>query len=594
MVHVAQTIILFAVLIWGGGTALAQVFNLRGNIDLNFGQTNVETDTSTTRSPSFLHRYNLGTFGSLGDARLGGYDANISYQEDIGKTDGVRTRDTDILDYRIGFNLLPRKTPVTFFAQRITRDNEVEPSTSRNRLDTYSLTWDLPLRRLPHLRMNLFQTDSKTTPSTTGLSRTQAASLEADQRFEATSVFARYQYSEQKSGVTPTTSAHNVNFNSESRLSPSLTLNTHGNYSNRSATLGVLNPQLSTFQQRSAGASLIHQPSLALNNRFTYDYFKDPFERHIFQGSSNYRATEKLDLLGSYRFLRFGLETALTHSHLATLGTTYRPILGVTTGLNLTATHTAVNAQTDTRTLSQNYNYFANYLRTFERIILNTGYNASYIRSTAEPGDLSSSLLNTLTLGVNNARPRIVSLGGTYIYNNTYTKRQSPSRSDALDQHTFRATAQSNYLRNLLLRGDLLTLTGSANYTLFETEETGTERAINSNETITYDTLRGITLSTGHSYEDTGGEATERHLLFGHFQWITFLLRNLHLTTSARESIELFPVAENITTFEGRAGLLYQLGRVSINADYTFTQQDQGDSRFRTQTFFVRASRPLF
>ncbi|HLB03164.1 MAG TPA: hypothetical protein VJM77_08540 [Nitrospiria bacterium] len=574
------------------GDAEARPLNLRGSIDLNYGWTTLETTTAQTTTRSFLHRYSLGSFGDLWDPRLGTYDADVSYQGDTGKTDGVKNRDSDTLDYRLGISLLPRKSPLTLFAQRITRENDLPPSTSRNTLDTYSLAWDLPLRRLPALRFNLFQTDSRTIPSTIGTTRTRAASVDASQRFVDTSIFTRYQYSEQKSGISPTTTAHNVNLNGETRLSPTTILNVRGNYSNRSATLGVVNPQLSTFQQRSAGALLIHQPSLTLNNRASYDYFRDPFERHIFQGNSNYRATEKLTLSGSYRYFRFTLPAALTQSHFATFGTQYRPLLGVSTGLNLSYSLTDVNAVTDAQVFSQNYNYFINYFKTLERIILNTGYSGNYIRTSTDPGIRSTDVINTLTLGVNNASPRYVSLGSSYSYSNIY-RNQSPGEDHSRDQHSLNLTAQSSYLRDLLLRGDLLSLSGSANYTLFDIDS-GTEASVRTDETIIYDTLRGIILSSGHNYENVGTEISERNVVFSQVQVVAFLMRNLHLTASARETFQLYTKTDDITLFEGRSNLLYQLGRITISLEYTFTQQDQETSEFKSQSFFVRASRPLF
>jgi hypothetical protein len=574
------------------GDAEARFVNLRGGINLNYGQTTVDAVIDDTTTRSFLHRYNMGSFGSLWDPRFGNYDVDVSYQEDIGQTDGTKNRDTDTIDYRLSVSLLPRRTPLTIFAQRIRRENELAASPSRNTLDTYSLSWDLPFRRLPSLRFNLFQIDSETKPSPGTTLRTRTASMDASQRYLNTSFFTRYQYSEQKSGISPTTRAHTVNLNSETLLTPAMVLNLRGNYSNRSATLGVVNPQLSTFQQRSAGATLIHQPSLDLSSRVSYDYFRDPFERHIFQGSTNYRVTEKLDLSGSYRLLRFILASALTQSHFVTLSTNYRPLLGLSTGFNLSYSLTDVNAATDSNVFSQTYNYFISYFKTLERIILNTGYSGSYIRTVIDPGALSTDVINTITLGVNNANPRYVSLGATYSYNNTF-RDQSPGDADFLDQHSLSLTAQSSYLRNLLLGGDLLSLSGSANYTLFDVNG-GSDASVRTNETATYDTQRNIIFSTGHSYENVGTDITERNLVFTQFQWITFLRRNLHLTASARETWQIFTQTNDITLFEGRANLLYQLGRITVNLEYTFTRQDQADSDFSSQSVFIRASRPLF
>ncbi|MGH7274002.1 MAG: hypothetical protein ACREIQ_06090, partial [Nitrospiria bacterium] len=201
------------------GNAEAGPLSLSGGVDLNYGQTTLDTSTGHTTARNFLHHYSLGALGDLWDPRLGTYNAGISYQENIVKTNGVKNLDTDTLDYLLSISLLPRKTPLTLFAQRITRENDLPSSSSRNTLDTYSLTWDLPLRRIPALRFSLFQTDSKNTPSSTGTTRTRAASVDASQRFADTSIFARYQYSEQKSGISPTTTANNVNINGETRLS---------------------------------------------------------------------------------------------------------------------------------------------------------------------------------------------------------------------------------------------------------------------------------------------------------------------------------------------------------------------------------------
>jgi hypothetical protein len=570
-----------------------QPINLRGNIDLNYGQTNLETLTGTTRSPSFFQRYALGSFGYMGDPGLGSYDADVSYQEDLGKTNGVETRDQDTLDYRLSFSMLPRKAPLTLFAQRITRDNEVDPFTSRNRLDSYNITWDLPLERIPHLRFNLFQADSKTTSSLfTDKARTQTASVDASDQLGNTSLFTRYQYAILKGNGISKTTSHIVNFNSESRLSPSLTLNARGNYSNQVATLGVVNPGLSSFQQRTAGASLIHQPSLALNSRASYDYFRDPFERHILQASSNYRATEKMDLFGSYRLFRFDTISSLTNSHFANFGTNYRPWLGVSGGLNLSYNLTGVNATTDTSVFSQTYNYFLNYFKTLERIILNTGYSGSYIRTTISPGPLSSNLINTVTLGANNANPRYLSLGGSYSFSNI-NQTQNPGNDLSQNQHIFNVTGQSNYLRNLVLRGDFLSIGAFANYSIFDVDS-GSESSLQTSETVTYDTLRGVILSSGHNYQNVGIDITERNEVFGQIQWVTFLIRNLYLTASARETYQLYTQTTDITLFEGHANILYQLGRISFSLEYTYTHQNQADLDFKSQSIFVRANRPLF
>lgn len=576
-----------------GGVAEAQLTNLRGGIDLNYNMTASDSSSSETDSWSFVQRYSVGSYGNLWDPRMGSYDADVAFQDDRGNTDGTRSRDQDIQDYRFSLNLLPRRTPLNFFAQRITRDDDLDPG-SRNRLDTLSLAWDLPLRRLPSLRFNLFQTESETTPSAIGTVRTRTASMDLSEQIRQTSLSSRYQYSEQQTAVTDRTRTHTVNMNSESRINPSTTLNLRGNYSNRAATLGVVNPGISTFQQRTAGATLIHKPGRDLTNRLTYDFVKDPFERHTFRGNTNYRMTEKLDLSGSYSYFRFDLDSAFTQTHTLNTGLNYRPILGLSSGLNFSYNATDINAQTDSGVSSESYNMFVNYNKTLERIGFNTGYNSSVFRTDSDPGGRSFDAINTVSLRVNNARPVYASWNGAYSFSNVY--RDEGSAGDrGLNEHNFSAGAQSSYLRSLLLRGDLLSASASASYILYDVDTGGRDTAVQVNETVTYDTTRGAVLSTGHNYENIGASVNERNVVFVQLQVVRSLLRNLHLTASARESFQLYvDRAEDIEKFEGRTNLVYQLGRVNLSADYSFTHESQEFTNFRSHAFFVRASRPLF
>jgi len=136
-------------------------------------------------------------------------------------------------------------------------------------------------------------------------------------------------------------------------------------------------------------------------------------------------------------------------------------------------------------------------------------------------------------------------------------------------------------------------MSGLANNILFDIDS-GTEASVLTSETVTYDTLRGVIFSSGHNYENVGTDITERNVVFSQIQWVTFLMRNIYFTAIARETFQLYTQTNDITLFEGHSNILYQLGKISFSFEYTFTQQNQADSNFKTQSFFVRANRPLF
>ena len=592
MLIVRLIAVLILILTLFPGSARAQALNLRGGIDVTYGQNQLVTESAQTDSWSLLHRYNLGTSGVIWDPRMGIYNADISFQEDLGKTEGTSNRDQDILDYRVSVNLLPRRTPLTLLAQRVTRDNKLLLSNSSNQLETYSLTLDLPLKKFPHLRFNLFQTNSTTLPSDFETVQTRTASVEVNHRFSETHLFSRYQYSERESAITPRSSAHNIKVNSESRLDPATTLHIQGNYSSQATTLGTVNPLLSTFQQRNAGISLFHQPSLELTSRLSYDYFRDPFERHLLRGSTRYRVSQKMDLSGSYRYLRFNLSPAISQSHLANVSLNYRPILGMSTGANMLFVTTDVKSESNIRVDSQNYSAFVNYFKRYDRVTLNTGYHGSIFRTVPDPGERTMDFINTLRFGITNSDTRWASLGGSYYYSYIYRLKGSDEK-ERINQHSFNLHAQSSGIRNLMLRGDMLSVNAKATFVYFDVVD-GTDRSVQTSEAVTYDTLRGIVFSTGHQYDDMATSTRERHMLFGKAQWVTFLRRNLHLTASAKESVQMYDQRENVVLFEGHASLIYTLGRVTFSLNYHYTDQYQDETKFATQSFFVRASRTLF
>ena len=68
-------------------------------------------------------RVNLRFQGDLADPRLATYFVNTTLLAEFVHAEGVETdRETVIQDYSLGVTLLPRRTPLSLYAQRITRE----------------------------------------------------------------------------------------------------------------------------------------------------------------------------------------------------------------------------------------------------------------------------------------------------------------------------------------------------------------------------------------------------------------------------------------------------------------------------------------
>jgi hypothetical protein len=325
------------------GVAEARAINLHGVADLTYRWSRIDqrvggADLTPSTTTGLLQHYQLGSTGDLLHPNLGSYTANASLIDDTARTNGVDSQDLRVTDYYLSVNLLPRSTPVNFYAQRINQFNELNDPGSTSITTTYSLTWDIPLHRLPRLRVNLFQSELQVDSElVSSLQRTRAAALDVDGQAGATRYFARYQltrFEGESQGASQGSTSHTISASAETRFTPALSAAARVNYSSSVQTLGVVTPGLGTLQQRSAGASVYYRPSLQTTLSASYDFYKDPFERHLFATTANLRPLQELDVAAGYRFFRFDVQDALTTSHYAFTSANYRPMLGLSTTLS--------------------------------------------------------------------------------------------------------------------------------------------------------------------------------------------------------------------------------------------------------------------
>jgi hypothetical protein len=559
------------------------------------------TDLPPAQTSGVQQHYQLGSSGSMYHPNLGSYTANVSLVNDVGRVNDDKTQDLTVKDFYLSFNFLPRQTPLSLYAQRTTQDNDAfRPDTygpvSTN--TTYNLTWDFPLRRLPRLRLNLSQTDIQTdsrlaSVSTSSGQTTRAAALDADGQAGTTRYFARYQVSELTGNFADTTS-QTITASTDTRFTPALSAATRVNYSSNVSTLGVITPGLGTLQQRSAGASVFYRPSLQTSLSGTYDYYKDPFVRHLAMASAALRPLQELDISAGYRLARFDVPDALTTSHYAYASANYRPFLGLSTNATASIGLTEVTGATNVRSLYQNFGYGATYLKTLTLVIYRLGYQGNYSENHLDTATgTSRDLTNVFSAGLSNTQTRLVAVSGDYALSLVRHRTAGAESTDQID-HRVQVTANSSAPQNLFLTGDFMVLTGLASYALTQYRSFSNHLLLLS-VTDTYETSRGVAATVGYTYEQQSQlEYDNKSTSFIQLRWISYIVRNGSLDMTATQSWERYAGnQQDVARSEGGALFSYYVGKVSLSADYRLTLETRETDRQLNQTAFARVARPF-
>jgi hypothetical protein len=586
------------------GVAEARAINLHGVADLTYRWSRIDqrvggADLTPSTTTGLLQHYQLGSTGDLLHPNLGSYTANASLIDDTARTNGVDSQDLRVTDYYLSVNLLPRSTPVNFYAQRINQFNELNDPGSTSITTTYSLTWDIPLHRLPRLRVNLFQSELQVDSElVSSLQRTRAAALDVDGQAGATRYFARYQltrFEGESQGASQGSTSHTISASAETRFTPALSAAARVNYSSSVQTLGVVTPGLGTLQQRSAGASVYYRPSLQTTLSASYDFYKDPFERHLFATTANLRPLQELDVAAGYRFFRFDVQDALTTSHYAFTSANYRPMLGLSTTLSASVGTTDVRGGTvDVTSYYQSYGYGANYLKTLTLVTYRLGYQGGYSVNRITTGTgTSRDLTHVFMAGVSNTQTRLVALSADYTYT-LVTHRTSGAEASDQRSHHLQVAASSSAPRDLFLSGDFLVLTALSSYTLSSYRDQ-TDHLFLFSTTDTYETGRGVAATVGYAYEQQSQFAYDhKSTSFVQIRWILAVMRNGSLDLNAKQSWERYDRSQpDVDRSEGGGMFSYQIGRISLSADYRLTYEVRTNDHLLGQAAFFRAARPF-
>ncbi len=593
-----------------------RIINLGGSLDFSYGHIRTTQNARRDETSFIQQRYNLHNFGEIFDPRIGTFLVNGTFLTQDSKTkQSSLDQNFEFHDYSFALNLLPYISPFSLYYQRVNRanDNQVAVNnqiTIRDRVTTIGGNWSLSVPRLPRLSLSYNQSELESTDDSTRLpnSLSRFFNLESSGRVRETTLIARYQFNTTdvarlSSGVQKV-QGNAFNLTTESRLSSKLFLNTYSRLANR----GGGNATGVTFaQERGLGASVFYTPSVLWDTHARIDYSETPggtnatdLKRFTTFWSGSYRPTNELDMVLSARYFQFDVNDARTTSPYLDYHVNYRPFFGFSTGYGSSIGNTMTSGSgSEVDTLFHRHRTFVNYSRSLEILRYTSSYALSYgVSDTKQKGpgspsdERSTDLMNTLSLGVENTRIRIVHVALAYTFN--HVERRSRTVQDLEDQrsHVIQVNADSSYFRGIFLEEDRLQLQSTASLTHIDGfGPSGVTLLLDGRGTYYF--LGGGTASLGWTHQDyPGGFFLETDVFSEEVRWTSWY-GNATVTLGIRGSQTRGPDGRSLDrdTLASTSTLAYRIGKFRFNLDHQWSTDRSSGVEYGSQSIFARASR---
>jgi hypothetical protein len=589
----------------GEGTPL----NLGGSLDLSYGKLRSNQEGAVVETSAFQQRYNVRSFGDLIDPRIGGYTAGFTFmKEDVSSNTSADDRNFKLEDYSLAVNLFPRLSPLSLYAQQVVSDNS-SGVVSKNRLTTYGANWSLSVPRFPRFALSLNRSELKS-DDRLRLPDTVSTFVNADTNFQTgnTNWMTRYQFNQtdvaRGNGSADSFNSHAVNLNTTSQLTPRLVLSTFSRYATQGGSSAT---GLSFFPERGIGASLFWNPSTLWDTNLRYEISEIPdtvrFKRQLGFANVNIHPNQRTDLLASVRYFTFSTGPVTTDAPFFDLNLSWRPFFGLTTGVGTSFgySHTTGGAA-EIESYFQRYRLYSNYSKTLTLIRYNASYSASYgvnrVRQGAagNPQDVGEDLMNTLSLGVENTRIRIVHVAGSVTLNdiersvNAYTLTEPNQDQRSL---VYQLSADSNYFRDLWMKGDSLQLVGMTSFTQISGFGAAGSSWVADGRATYY--IRAVMASVNYTHQDfPDGFYTDSDRISEEVQWTaswTFVTLLVNLRDSHQWGQGDSLLTRDVR--EGTVNLSGQIGQLFAGLDYRVSNDSAAGVRFLNQSLFLRVSRPF-
>ncbi len=501
----------------------------------------------------------------------------------------------EVLDLNSSVNLFPRLFPLSLYYQRVESKNETNVL-DKNTRSTYGLNWIFPLRNLPTFRLNMQQSDLDS--GTASDSTTRYINLSADGRYRGLNLRTGAQYTEvEVEGSTSHDSySLNVNMDGPINLSETMTMNAFATYANRGGTPvgGVGN-----FQERGAGLSLFHRPSLRFNWNASYSFYDTPanvkFQRHILTGALNWRPSGNFDFGANTRFLRFQIDQVEINSVFLNGHGSWRPFFG----LNISQTLSGGITDTKGGGSQSDIIYFrptlvVSYFQSFLELVRWTstvtsgpGLNWTDSGSATRNWDFPLNFSTTW----DNLDTRYVYVALTYLYSYLRAGEDDIVTTNRRD-HRVQLSANTRYFRNLLTRGDNLVFEFLTNYTIRTAGEPEEQKYLTDLQ-ATYYLARGFSFRNGYIHQDSSGNQEVSDSVFGEVRWNTVVFRSVSVVSSARQTWQFNKFAGDQETLTGNANLGYQIGRLSLNVQYAVSRSKYETKEYWSHSVQFSAVRPF-
>ncbi len=615
--------ILFLLFLTQASWAEARFINLSGSLDLSYGETKTEQNSTmgdpiTDETSYFTQRYNLRNFGELFNPRIGTFLLSGTFFSQKTKSDNQDDQDFKFNDYSAAVNLLPYISPLSIYYQRVNRTNTFDNgviSENKDRLTTIGGSWSLTTPRLPRIALSYSQTELEALDDANRLpnSSNRFLNLESNGRIGETTLIARYQFNESKvallsDGTVRPVRGNALNLTTESRLAPALVASTFL----RLATRGGNTSGTAFSQERGLGGALFYTPSTKWDTHARFDYSDTAgnvaLKRANVSWGASYRPSEILDMVVSARYFRNDISTIRTSSPFVDYSLNYRPFFGFSSGFGASYGETKTRgAGTNLDTNFQRYRGYMNYTRAVEVLRYTTSYSVAYGSSdTGGQGD-STDLTNTFTTSVENTRIRVLHVVLAYTFNdinrsldipdaNKLTPVPATQEVDDQRSHRVQLNVNTSYFRGILRAEDSLLLQSTTSWTKID----GFGPA---NEIFAVDTrgnyyfMQGGVFSAGWTYQDYPSDAfLDSQLFYEELRYTTYVgaTRFTFETRAAQERTEgLIGLDRN--TIEATASMGYKVGKFSLSLDGRWSEDlsksESADIIYKSQSIFARMSR---
>ena len=601
-------ILMVLMMLFSPASAKARLLNLNGNLQANFNYSQSTSGGATSKSNSWGQRYNLGVSNPL--FRFGIFRADGSWYSERLHTEtaqgGASTFDQNrqlrVIDFRLMTSLFPRTSPLSVSYQQILRRNKVDTATD-DTVRVLTANWINHFRGFPRMALSYNRSvfDSKSEGEDSNNTTNQSVTVQADGEIKTTQLSAGYQYSEADTNNFGTTTSQGLNFSANSKLTEALIGNAFGRYTTSKIPATFVVPGTQFFQERAVGVTLNYRPLLYWwDGNVGYGYSENPFvggfKSNTFSGTANLRPARSLTFTTNGRIVRLSIQNNSTDSETISASVNYIPFFGLSTGGGTSFNHTLTSSpgSSDNTILSESFNYYARYNKTVRNLQYRTGYAINYGQSQRRTdGSDTWSLNNNFSAGVDNTNVQRIHLGSALSVNDL----RSRAGGEYLKGTTviLTLTADSNYYRNLLRRGDRLTLKSVV--TLSDNRGFGLEGY---QETFTafagYAWVR-IYATLDYSIENYPNSAMlDRQKVDSLLQYTVTFIRGMNLILKGKDSYEDNRYRADTNRVEGTADMTYQLGLISMKVTYIRTMTwIYGDNHSKTTLDSVSAtiSRPF-